>query len=65
MTDDHHAQTRSALDNLPLCLFVGGAIKPGHLVSGLQVVGEAFLAGLLEQANDKISRKVADKMKIF
>ena len=68
MTYNHNAQTRSVLDNLLLRLFVRD-IKPGHLVSGLEVVGEevgeARRAGLLEQAKDKISRKVADKMKIF
>ena len=68
MTNDHHANARSALDNLLLRLFVRD-IKPVHLVSGLEVVGEevgeARRAGLLEQAKDKISGKVADEMKIF
>ena len=68
MTYNHNPQTRSALDNLLLRLFIRD-IKPGHLVGGLEVVGEevgeARRAGLLQQAKYKISRKVADKMEIF
>ena len=68
MANDHHPQARSALHNLLLRLVVR-SIKPGHLVCGVKVVGEemgeARRAALLEQAEDKVSRKVANKMKIF
>ena len=68
MANDHHPQAPSALHNLLLRLIVR-AIKPGHLVGGIEVVGEevgeAGRAALLEQAEDKVSRKVANKMKIF
>ena len=68
MTDNHHSQARSALHDPLLCNFVRSN-KPGHLVGGLEVVGEevgeAGGAGLLQQAEGNVSRKVADKMKIL
>ena len=68
MTNDHHPQAPSALHNLLLRLVVR-AIKPGHLVGGLEVVGEemgeAGRAALLEQAEDKVFREIAHIMKIL